>query len=69
MKTKIQDVYYHLSRGHPLTSLQAFEKWRVTRLADVVHELRTRYGLVIDTELVQAGSTRYAKYRLQVPMK
>ena len=64
MKTKIPDVYYHLSRGHPLTSLQAFEKWRVTRLADVVHELRTRYGVEIATELVKSGATRYARYRL-----
>lgn len=63
-KKKVELVYYWLAKGNSITSIEAFDKWRVTRLADIVHELRTRYCLPVMTELVQDGRTRFARYRM-----
>lgn len=61
---KIDLVWRHLTKRRNITSMQAWEAYNVTRLADIIHELRTRYGVDIATELVQSGTTRYARYRL-----
>lgn len=63
-RSKIDIVWSHLTKRRQITSWQAWEAYNVTRLADIVHELRTRYGVEIATELVRSGSTRYARYRL-----
>jgi hypothetical protein len=63
MKTNIAIVMHHLMRQKTLTSQQAWHRWNITRLADVIHELRTRYGLNIQTEMIRSGNTRYARYR------
>lgn len=62
MRSNISRVFEHLATGKSLTSQQAWHKWSVTRLADVIHELRTRYGIEVRTETVRSGSTRYARY-------
>ncbi len=58
---KVAAVEKHLRRDS-ITSLEAFNLYKVTRLADVIHELRTRHGLNIATELLPSGTTRYARY-------
>lgn len=61
---KIDLVWRHLTKKRSITSMDAWQAYNVTRLADIVHELRTRYGVEISTELVKSGATRYARYRL-----
>lgn len=61
---KIDLIWQHLTKRRDITSQDAWKAYNVTRLADIVHELRTRYGVEIATELVRSGSTRYARYRL-----
>jgi hypothetical protein len=46
-----------------ITSLEAFEKFRATRLADIVYKMRKR-GHNITTEMVEINGIRFAKYRL-----
>jgi hypothetical protein len=61
--TKIDQVFSHLKKGKTLTSWQAFEMFRATRLADIVLRLRCK-GYNISTELIKDGKTRYARYRM-----
>jgi hypothetical protein len=58
------NVYAHLAEGKTLTSMEAWRKWNCTRLADTIHELRTRYGFNIHTKMVKEGRSRYAVYSL-----
>lgn len=55
-------VLRHLRRRH-ITAMDAFRKYNITRLEDVIHKLRRR-GHVIVTELRKGNGTRYAIYRL-----
>ena len=61
--TKIDSVFAHLKKGKTITSWQAFEMFRATRLADIVFKLRSR-GYDISTFLIDYNGTRYAKYKL-----
>jgi hypothetical protein len=61
--TKIDAVFAHLKKGKTITSWQAFEMFRETRLADIVFKLRCR-GFNITTFLIESNGTRYAKYKL-----
>ena len=63
MSTKIEQIHAHLRRHRSITSVQAFARYGVTRLADCVFTLRRR-GVAIDTELVPSWVTRYARYRM-----
>lgn len=60
---KTAKVFAHLKKGRPITSWQAFELYRATRLADIVFKLRGQ-GFEITTEMVDTGNTKFAKYRL-----
>ena len=62
-QTKIEQVKRHL-RKRSITSLQAFNLYAVTRLADIVHELRTRHGWQIATEPQEKDGSTFAKYSL-----
>lgn len=66
MKTKsqINDVLSYLVAHGSLTSLEAFNRWRITRLADVVYKLRKR-GFEISTDL-QYGKNEYGTYSYAV---
>jgi hypothetical protein len=46
-----------------ITSLEAFDKFRATRLADIVYKMRKR-GHNITTEMVEINGIRFAKYRM-----
>jgi len=46
-----------------ITSLEAFEEFHATRLADIVYKMRKR-GHNITTEMVEINGIRFAKYRL-----
>ena len=61
--TKIDAVFAHLKKGKTITSWQAFELFRATRLADIVFKLRSKV-YDISTSLIESNGTRYAKYKL-----
>lgn len=61
--TQAETILLHLKRHRTITSQQAWSRYSVTRLADVVHKLR-RHGYAVMTEPQRTGRTVYAKYRL-----
>ena len=61
--SKTAKVFNHLKKGKTITSMEAFEMFRATRLADIIFKLRCR-GEKIDTILVKNERTQYAKYRM-----
>ena len=61
--SKTAAVLAHLKKGKTITSWQAFEKFRATRLADIIFKLRN-CGHDISTEMIEDNETRYARYRL-----
>lgn len=61
--THVEQIAAHLKRHRTITSVQAWSRYGVTRLADCIHKLRRR-GVQVDTELVPHKTTRYARYRL-----
>jgi len=61
--SKTAAVLAHLKKGKTITSWQAFEKFRATRLADIIFNLRNS-GHDISTEMIEDNETRYARYRL-----
>lgn len=67
-ENQMSHVLAHLKSGRSITSMQAFELYGCTRLADKVHKLRKR-GYNIET-ISRETTTRYgdtcvyAEYRL-----
>ena len=59
--TQISSVLKHLKERKTITSWEAIEFYRATRLADIIFNLRKEYN--IDTEMITShGGTRYAMY-------
>ena len=54
----------YLKRYGTITSLKAFDHFKITRLGDVIFKLRKK-GVKINTELRWSGKTSYAVYSLQ----
>lgn len=61
--TQAETILLHLKRHRTITSQQAWSRYQITRLADVVHKLR-RHGHSVMTEPMRAGRKTYARYRL-----
>lgn len=61
--TQAETILLHLKRHRTITSQQAWSRYQITRLADVVHKLR-RHGHSVMTEPMRTGRKVYAKYRL-----
>lgn len=61
--SKINLVADHLIDKICITSWDAIHLYGATRLADIVHTLKSE-GWDIATELHQNGNTRFAKYHL-----
>lgn len=54
----------HLEQKGSITSMEAFEKYKITRLSGRIFDLRAR-GMDIVTDMVYGkGGTRYAVYRV-----
>lgn len=65
-RTQIDTVLAHLRRyrRRGITAIEAFDRYRITRLASAILDLRKR-GTDIETELLRsADGSRYAVYRL-----
>lgn len=65
--THIYKVLNHLIKNHTITSMQAFELYRNTRLSASIGVLRHDYGVDIVTESivdVEGNIKSYKRYRL-----
>lgn len=62
--TKIDAVYLHLKKHKHITSWEAINLYRATRLADIVYKLKNQ-GFKIQTLMVESGNTRFARYFLK----
>lgn len=65
--TKTRMIYWHLKNKGSITSMEAIEKYGATRLAVIIHELRHREHMNIETHnmtcLDRYGNVcNYAKY-------
>ena len=60
--TKSDQVLMHLKKK-PITSWEAINLYKATRLADIVFKLKQK-GLNIVTTMVDNGQTRFARYYL-----
>lgn len=65
-KSKSQLVLQHLkTHKRGITSMDAFEKYKATRLSSIIFNLRSRgYDIVTIEERTETG-TRYARYILK----
>lgn len=69
MKSQKDIVLEHLERGWSITSLEAWEKYGISRLSDIILKLR-RSGYNISTEMVKGrtklgAETCYGTYRME----
>lgn len=65
-KTKTDKVLAQLKRAPKkgVTSMEAFEKWKATRLSGIIYNLKKR-GYDIETEIKYEKGSSYAVYRLK----
>lgn len=61
-KYKIQLVKDYLEAGNSLTSMEAINKWKATRLSAIIYDLKKR-GMPIQN-LQRKQNTTYAVYKL-----
>lgn len=63
-RTKIYAVYEYMMLGNSITSMEAFQLFKVTRLSAIIYVLKNTYGVPIQTEYWsnRGGSGRYASY-------
>lgn len=60
-KTKTAMVLEHLQKHGSITSLEAFEKYRITRLAAIIYVLRQSH-IIMSSERETVDGGVYAKY-------
>lgn len=64
-----QEVLRHIKRYGSITSMEAFEKYGITRLSAIIYILRREYEIVtiMRTSVNRYGNeVNYAEYRLAV---
>ena len=63
---KHKEVLKHLQKRKTITSMEAIEQYKATRLAAIIFDLRRRYNIdtiMIDDVDIYGNKVRYAKYR------
>lgn len=71
-KSQIETVLDHLLEKGSITSIEAIDDYKITRLSAVIHTLRERDGIEIDTEIVKQKAlgvcgreySQYGRYSL-----
>ena len=66
LETKIGKVRAFLEDGNTITSWQAIELFRCTRLSAVIYALRNDYGMAIADKRIYEEDTNYSKYWLTI---
>lgn len=64
LDSQTDKVLSHIERYDGITSMEAFEKYRITRLSAKIFELRKR-GVKVITDMQDGKDGQYAVYRLQ----
>lgn len=64
-ETKKGKVKAYLLAGNTITSWEAIEMFRCTRLSAVIKDLEDRDGLEIDRERIYEDKTNYTRYWLK----
>ena len=59
-----QKILNHLKEHKKITSYEAFEKYRITRLSARIHDLREQ-GHNITSDMIYSKEYKYAVYRLE----
>ncbi len=59
---KTNEVRKHLLSKKTITSLQAFQYWNATRLSGIIHNLRHRDLMDIESLDVNIDGIKFAKY-------
>jgi hypothetical protein len=62
MSQEIQ-ILNHIKRYKKISSMQAFSKYNITRLAAIVYNLRAK-GYAIKTDIVTNAKSTYAVYSM-----
>lgn len=62
MSQQIQ-ILNHIKRYKKISSMQAFSKYNITRLAAIVYTLRSK-GYAIKTDIVNKANSSYAVYSM-----
>ena len=62
-KTQLDTIRAHLMTGSSITTWDAYRLYRITSLAQRIHELR-KSGLVIQSEMVTHNDKRFSLYWL-----
>ena len=62
---KTQEVLKHLQKGFTVSSMQAFQLWRATRLGDIIFRLRRQGHPIHTRERVASDGIRYAEYYME----
>ena len=58
-------IQNHLLDGHSISSMEAFEEFKITRLAAIIHILRAKLKIPIETiRMSGAHNKRWAIYRI-----
>jgi hypothetical protein len=65
MMKKIDAVYLHLKKHGHITSWEAINLYKATRLADIIYKLKAK-GYKIFTLMVEGKNCRFARYFLKV---
>lgn len=66
MSNKQLTILYLLAKGETITSLEAFKRFKITRLASIIHCLREK-GHVINSLPLKIGETSFAQYKYVSP--
>lgn len=65
-ETKTAKVKEHLMSGKSITSWEAIQLYRATRLSAIIFELKNRHGLTIASEIItDENGAHYSKYFLK----
>ena len=59
-----QKILNHLKEHKKITSYEAFEKYRITRLSARIHDLREQ-GYNITSDMIYGKEYKYVVYRLE----
>lgn len=68
-ETKTANVKRHLLEGKSITSWEAIQLYRATRLSAIIFELKNRHGLTIGSETIVEDGVHYSKYYLMADPK
>ena len=62
--TQLEKVKLHLEEHNTITSWEAIQKYRITRLAAVIHTLRNEHKMQINSDWGTNDGKKWVEYKL-----